>query len=452
MSADKRLRPASAITAANPNTRVAPAVATAPVEPATTVEWKGSPEFSTANGWRFKVRGRFQYDVGYVENPNDALTGAWGLNHRSRRIRLGVEGWFPHDIQYKAEMDFANAGVAYGDVILFWQPKGKVYSFGLGNYDTFPNMEQPTSSRYISFLERSAMIEAFDQNRHVGVWMGLADPKHDSWRFNLGLFGDRIRPDNGISGGRTSYGNDDWMIASRALYTPKLGKDRLHFGVHYQRRHFQTTELSRNYQTRPFTSTIDQRFLSTGAIAAHGDQIMGVEAAAILGPFHAIAEVQQTKVNAIRPGEVLAGRRATTGKRYNGDPTFNGWYGEVGYFLTGERKGYRAGLWDRTKVLHPVGEGGIGAIQINARYDHLDLDDRLSGAGLAAPDNVAGGVQNGLLFSTIWQPMDYVRFTFQYTHAWVKGGPRAATADPAAAPLQGEFTSDLYLARAQFDF
>jgi phosphate-selective porin OprO/OprP len=428
-------------------------IAATPSAPATTVEWRGAPEFSNPEGWKFKVRGRFQYDVGYVENPQDRLTGAFGFNSRSRRIRLGVEGWFPGDLQYKAEMDFANQGVAYGDVILFWQPKGKVYSFGLGNYDTFQNMEQPSSSRYISFLERSAMIEAFDQNRHVGVWMGLADPKHDSWRFNLGLFGDRIRPDNAINGSsRNSYGNDDWMIATRALYTPKIGQDRLHFGVHYQRRQFQTAELSRNYQTRPFTATIDQRFVSTGSIAAHGDQIYGVEAAAILGSFHTIVEVQQTRVDAIRPGEVLAGRRATTGKRYNGDPTFTGFYGEIGYFLTGERKGYRNGLWDRTKVLHPIGKGGIGAIQLNARYDHLDLDDRLSGTGLAAPDNVAGGVQNGVLFSTIWQPMDYVRFTFQYTHAWVKGGPRAATADPAAAPLQGKFNSDLYLARAQFDF
>jgi phosphate-selective porin OprO/OprP len=423
-----------------------------PTGPVTAIEWKGAPELSTPEGWRFKVRGRVQYDLGYVPNPEGRLPGAnFGFNGRSRRIRLGVEGWLPGDIQYKSEMDFANAAIGYGDVILFWQPKGEIYSFGVGNYDTFQNLEQPSSSRYISFLERAQTVEAFDQTRHVGAWMTLAGRK-DDWRFNLGLFGDRIRADNTNGQVQGSYGNDDWMLASRALYTPPLSNGRLHFGVNYQRRRFQTNDLAQAYQTRPFTATTDQRYVSTGAIAAHGDEIVGLEAAAVLGSFHVVAEAQRLKVDAIRPGEALTGSEATTGRRYNGDPVFHGWYAEAGFFLTGERRGYRAGLWDRTRVRRPFGQGGPGAIQVNVRYDVLDLDDRVAGSGVAPTDYVAGGRETGILLSTIWQPIDYVRFTFQYTRATVKGGPKAPLVDTAASPQRASFSTDLFLSRAQFDF
>jgi phosphate-selective porin OprO/OprP len=420
----------------------------APAAAATTVEWKGAPEFVGPNGFRFKVRGRLQLDAGYAPNPKgQQAVDTLGFNSRPRRIRLGVEGWLPGDFQYKLEGDFANSTVAYGDVILFWQPKGKVYSFGVGNYDTFENLEQPSSSRYISFLERAQMVEAFDQTRRIGAWTVLADPKHDGWRLQMGVFNDRIRPDNGIT--QTSFGNNDWMYSIRALATPKLADGRLHFGVNYQHRRFQRNDQSQTYQTRPFTATTDQRFVSTGAIAAHGDSILGVEAAAVLGPFHAVAEAQRVKVRAVRPGEVLpAGQATSGGRRYNGDPVFTGWYAELGWFVTGERRGYKNGLWDRTKVRRPVSEGGPGAIQLNVRYDRLDLNDRVSGTGFSAPDYVAGGIERGLLGSVIWQPIDYVRFTFQYTRASVRGGTRSAQ----IGGLNGRFSTDLYLARAQFDF
>ena len=46
-------------------------------------------------------------------------------------------------------------------------------------------------------------------------------------------------------------------------------------------------------------------------------------------------------------------------------PSFCGGYAEVGYYLTGESRGYKGGKWDRTKVLKPFDKGGWGAIQLN---------------------------------------------------------------------------------------
>jgi phosphate-selective porin OprO/OprP len=78
-------------------------------------------------------------------------------------------------------------------------------------------------------------------------------------------------------------------------------------------------------------------------------------------------------------------------------PTFFGGYAEVGWYITGETRGYRNGAFDRTRVLRPLSAGGPGAFQVNLRYDRLDLSD----AG------VTGGSQNAYLASLIWIPSDY---------------------------------------------
>ena len=46
----------------------------------------------------------------------------------------------------------------------------------------------------------------------------------------------------------------------------------------------------------------------------------------------------------------------------SGNASFWGGYVEVGYFFTGETRGYKNGKWDRTKVLKPFGKGGWGSL------------------------------------------------------------------------------------------
>jgi hypothetical protein len=62
------------------------------------------------------------------------------------------------------------------------------------------------------------------------------------------------------------------------------------------------------------------------------------------------------------------------------DPTYNGYYIEAGWFLTGETRSYKEGEFGRIKVKNPVlggGKGGgWGAWQIAARYDVIELSDK----------------------------------------------------------------------------
>lgn len=304
-----------------------------------------------------------------------------------------------------------------------------------------------TSSRLTSFLERAAFTDAFNYNRRLGVAVALLDPKEDRYTLTAGLFGQEIN--------NASFNRTGWQASVRGTFSPEVGDARLHLGASFQHRVAQRDAQNVRYRARPFTQVTDQRFADTGAIAADGDDIAGLELGAIVGSFHAAAEAQQVWVRGFRPGRSFGPNDgAAGGLFYAGDPDSRSAYAEVGYFLTGESRGYRNGRWDRAKVLHPVGKGGWGALQLNARLDWPDLRDRVFEGVSVAPTYVNGGRQLGYELSLNWNPTDYVRLQAQYAHGAYTGGPRALTAAPASGDPANRrgFGVDAYGLRAQVEF
>ena len=183
-----------------------------------------------------------------------------------------------------------------------------------------------------------------------------------------------------------------------------------------------------------------------------------------------MSEAQWTKVRAYSAGDISTGRDAFaggSGVTPTGDPTFFSAYAEIGYFLTGETRGYKNGTWDRTKVLNPFSKGGWGAVQLNARFDYLDLDTNELKNGvtnnfatgvttLAALNSreARGGKQSNYQASVVWIPEDYFRFYLQYVHTAVEGGPFAALVKPLSTdPVsQRKYGVDSIAIRAAYDF
>ncbi|MBA2466412.1 MAG: hypothetical protein H0V46_02250 [Sphingomonas sp.] len=444
---------------------------------AATPSWKGAPLYEDKEaGWSFKPRGRIQWDAGYVSNPDDnILTRNLGFNTRARRIRLGAEGTIPGGFGYKFEMDFANAAVGFGDVILTYAAKDKPWSLIIGNHETWNGLEQISSSRFTSFMERAAFDDAFVNTRRIGISGGLVNKAGDM-RFNAGLF-----TAHSIDG---SFDNDGWIGAARAVYSPLMGSNQLHFGANFQHREFQSNngatvatgsgQPSANqvarYRARPFSQTTDVRFVDTGNFAAKGDKIFGLEAAGIFKSLHLAAEGQYLKTNAYDAGDSFDGDDAldffptASVLVPNGNPSFWGAYLEAGYFLTGETRGYKNGAWDRTKVLKPFSKDGWGAVQVIARIDHLDLDSKklrngfsnnfTTGVFVPSVGLGRGGRQTGFLAGITWIPEDYFRILLNYAHAEIEGGPQAAVAEPdSSKPVnKRKFGTDTVAARVQVDF
>ena len=374
-------------------------------EDAAKVTWKGAPRIEGEGGWSFKPRGRLQIDAGAIDAPS--TTGADdGFGNEIRRARLGVEGDIPGGFGYKFEVDLAGGEVEVADAIATYGHGG--LTLAAGQHNNFQGLEELTSSRFISTMERAAFTDAFGFERRVGL---SAEYAAGSWLVQGGVFTDNI----------DALSNENWSVDGRAVFMPRLGETQLHLGgsLHYAD-YEGGSEL--RYRQRPFVHFTGERFIDTGGFAAASELGMGVEAAAIAGPLHAVAEGYWQKAD--RPGALA-------------DPTFFGGYAEVGMFLTrGDTRGYGDGTFDRVKPANPVGEGGFGAVQVNLRYDYLDLVE----AGLV------GGTQDAYAVSLVWTPTDYTRLMMNYA--------RLQYDDAAVAAAGGDrsYGVDAFGVRAQIDF
>lgn len=374
-------------------------------KPPVNVSWKGAPQIETEDGWSFKVRGRAMIDAGFINVP--ASTGRDdGFNSEARRIRLGVQGDIPGGFGYKMEVDFAGDAVALTDALLTYEDGPLEVS--IGQHNNFQSLEELSSSLHTSFIERAAFTDAFGFQRRVGA----------SLQYSAG---DVIAQGGVFSSNSVDLPSQDWSLDGRLVFAPKLGKTQLHLGssVHYRGLE---EGSSVRYRQRPLVHFTSERFINTGNLSADSEFGLGLEAAVISGPFHAAAESFWQNVDR---GTALA------------NPTFFGGSFEAGYFLTkGDMRGYKGGKFERTKVANPVSKGGVGAIQLNARYDYLDLND----AG------ILGGVQNSYQLSLVWDPTAYTRFMVNYARLDYDDAIFAATAGNRS------YGVDALGVRAQIDF
>jgi phosphate-selective porin OprO and OprP len=460
-----------------------------------TPSWKGAPQWEDKDGgWSFKPKGLVQFDAGYTGFPrgnelrgqiqgilpNGSQSSTVGLdyrnlgwNSRARRLTLGADGTIPGGFRYSAEFNFAQGAVDYEDIWLAYDVKNSPITLQVGYFYPFSSLETMTSSKYTSFLERTSFHDAFNYNRRLGIAFLANDKKADSWTFQAGIFNEPIN-DGGFQ--RTG-----WQASARGVYSPTLGDTRLHIGANFQHRQNRREALGQQYRSRPLTQLTDQRFIDTQTIASKGDDVAGIELAAIHKGLHFAGEAQKVWVRGTMDAAEIARRNAETdnndipsGSAFNGNPSFWSAYGELGYYLTGETRCYKGGSFCRVKVLHPFNDGGWGAFQINGRVEYVDLSDRVDGssASVAAPFFVNGGRQTAYQASLIWNPTDYVRIMAQYGHLNVKGGPRASVstlgnplAVPPVLPTLGmfpigtttspenrKFGVDTFAVRAQVDF
>ena len=429
------------------------------------------------SGFTFKPKGLIQWDAGYNGYPRgNQLRGTvsginfqdLGWNSRARRLTLGAEGTLPGGFRYNAEVNFAQGSVDYEDIFIAYDFPNVPVTAQVGNIYPFSSLETMTSSKVTSFLERAGFTDAFNYNRRLGIAFSANDRKLDRWTFQAGIFNEPIN--NG------DFTRTGWQASARGVFSPTVGEARLHFGANYQHRVNTRELLAQTYQERPLNQITNQRFVNTGNIASQGDDVVGVEFGARLKSFHVASEAQKLWVRHAYDASEIAAQNAVDNSNntipagavaLNGNPGFTGGYAELGYYFTGETRGYKNGAWAHTKVLHPLNEGGWGALEINGRIDYVELRDRVdnSSPSLAAPYYVNGGRQVGYEGSLIWDPTNSVRLIAQYAHIDVTGGPTATAAVPGPPPIPGIFPEgttrpinkrkygvDTFGARAQVDF
>ena len=410
------------------------------------VKWRGAPEFSSSDGkFKFKVRGRLMTDYNNIDQ-DEPITGEGDISAvELRRARLGVEGVVFYDWKYKFEVDFAGSEVAIKDAYVAyanWLGGIELSEIRAGNYYVYSSLEQVTSSRFITFMERTALVEAFlpsgEADRQIGAGVLLGD---EHWSFQTGYYGASTGEDNEMPG-QEEFDTDKNAFAIRGTVAP-INSDSggvnkvVHLGASFRHRNAGTLrdcgmvvclnddgdEIEANglfqYRVRGADLHLADRFVDTPQIF-HQDDMWHLEGAFVWGPFSMQGEYAE-----LRP-EIAGGIQSFDFPDANPNvkPTYTAWYVDASWYLTGETRNYEGqeGVFGRTKVKNPVfsGDGGgrgWGAWQLAGRYDVIDLGDKAAAIGVCGEC----GEQATWLIGVNWLLTDYTALKFNVTQSEIKG-------------------------------
>ena len=368
--------------------------------------WKDGIRFQSANGQiKGKFGGRIQYDNSWL-SLDDGLEAAGfsdadGTEFRRARIFLSMDlldGYF-----MKAQYDFAGQDVDFNDVYVGRKDVVGTADLKVGHFKEPFSLSTLTSSKHNTFLERN-LSSAFSPSRNSGamVYDTAADDKV-TWA--LGLF------HGNADGGGTAAEDGGYALTARLTATPLYEDDGdrlVHVGLAYSLR----DNDGARFRARPEIHLSD-RLVDTGELDSTEVDLGNLEAAAVFGPLHGQAEYAMAEVG---------------GSNGASDVDLDGFYAQIGYFLTGETRPYKAssGAFSRVIPNENYGPEGSGAWELAARFSNINLSD---GALL-------GGEEDNITLAVNWYLNPNLRAGFNYVTGKVDLGGALDSEDVSAGLLR----------------
>ena len=318
------------------------------------IKTKGGLEvFTTDGAYSTKIGGRIQYDYNRAELDGDADEDDFGI----RRARLFVAGKI-QDFSYKAQFNIADGGEVEDtddgtggkagdeggtpeDLYIRYNGWGPEKVLTVGRQKMPFGLEELTSSKDITFLERSAITEAYAIGRADGVQLS---GKKGDFTYAVAAYEE--------SGGSDS--DDDFGVAGRVTVAP---------------------------------INSDGNVLHLGAAHKNGSDdtaATGLEIAGTAGPLHAQAEwVQQESNDDDRDG-------------------LDGYYVQVGYVVTGETRPYKGGKFKKIKPADKDGAVEVVVRYENGDGDYGDIElggDKAESLGFGINWYVNNNVRLGMTYT-----------------------------------------------------
>ena len=313
-----------------------------------TAKWGNGYKLYSSDGIHsLKFGGRIMTDYAIWDNGCETFSGT-----EFRRIRFFNSGKVYDNVKYKLQLDFAGGDVSIKDVYMETSLPYFV-NFKVGHFKEPFRLEALTSSKYITFMERALPI-AFSPERNVGLML------HDSFlddklSIQAGLFRE-------ASSGDDVNIEDVRNITTRITFLPiNNDENLLHLGAAFSSRSSSDETYSVSSRAENHLGT---KLLVMDLDDVSGMNLMGAEMAFVMGSFSVQGEYVMNSVEAME------------------DYSFSGYYGQVSYFLTGEKRKYKNSLagFDRVKPNKNMKEGeGLGAFEIAARYSSMDLSEAHAG-------------------------------------------------------------------------
>jgi phosphate-selective porin OprO/OprP len=373
----------------------------------------GRPTFKTADGnFSVSLRTLLQFDMAYYGDGNLPAGVDFSSGTNFRRARLGFSGTLFRDWQFEFLYDLGGSGIEGATVSsAYIQYDGLApVHFRIGAFPPPESFEDSTSASDLLFLERAQPVDlqrtiAGSDGRQGAQVFAYDDNYFASVAYTGGLTGDAaVFDEQQALVGRFAYrlvktADANFALGANSSWVFKLGDTAAGVGSPHAARFRERPELN--------VDSTGTRLIDTGTIDAASTWDWGVEAA---GNWHSLyGQGGYFGFDITRRASLLP------------DPSFEGWYVQASWILTGESKVYRPerGAYGSPTPEHQLtfGEAGLGAWELVARYSDLNLDFHEGLAGFATPvGGVRGGEQRIVTAGINWYPNTAIRFLFHYQH------------------------------------
>jgi phosphate-selective porin OprO/OprP len=244
--------------------------------------------------------------------------------------------------------------------------------------------------------ERPAVLDTFLPSRNVGVILsGTAFDQRTTWAG--GVFNNWL-DDEG------SAGENATQVVGRATWVPLVSQDEsslLHLGAGYR---YSNAKEAGSLGTEPeFNQSPD--FVGIDDFRADDIYTYNLEAAYRKGPWMLMGEYLKIKAKS----EAL------------GNHDYDGYYLTGSWVATGEMRPYlkRNGVFHGLPVARSTNAGGWGAVELAARYSHLNLSD----------DEIDGGVMDITSIGASWWLTRTFAVSAFYRHISLDRGGFDGTSD-----------------------
>lgn len=380
------------------------------------IQYKDGFTLSTPdNQYQLKLGGWVQTDLAFIDTTKD-LRNTFGKEQDGfgfRSARLKVNGKLTDFVEFQAEYDFAgengtdNASF-YDTYVQFdnipYIPGHAAGELRIGHFREPFSLEELTSLRSLTFQERS-LRSVFDPVRNIGIqWSdALFGPeKQERVSYQIGAF----KVTDNWPSSNDSDDDQGWSITGRVTGLPYYkdnGERLLHLGVAYSHRNPDGAVLGWN--ARPETRLALFRYANADGSPPNGPFRLRDARADNVDEVNFEAAFNYRSL--LVQGEYTYAQVDTT---FGGSRTFDGYYLQASYMLTGETHPYKNanGVFDRVKPKKNFGfkEGdGWGAWEIAARYSGVDLSD----------GPVRGGRQEGYTLGINWYINPFVGASLNYS-------------------------------------
>jgi len=343
-----------------------------------TVKWDNGFKVESADQqFKLKFGGRIMVDHAFFSHDTemDANYGALEAYNGTefRRARFYMSGTVYDNVDFKFQLDFGSGKTAFKDVYIGIKKIPYVGNIRVGHFKEPFRLEVLTSSKYITFMERS-LITDVNQERNNGLMV-----------FNEFLGNDKVA-------------NDEYAVDGRItglVLDDKEKRKYIHIGAAYSHRKKNAGQFL--HASRP-EAHLGEAYISTGLIEnVNTINLLNFEGVVASGPFSL-------------QGEYLTSKVETGGLSTFKNYSFSSYYLQASYFITGEHRKLKGSYdgFDRVKPRNNFGnkQKGAGAWEVALRYSNADLNS----------GDVFGGQQADVTLGLNWYLNPVTRVMLN--HVW----------------------------------